>query len=73
MAKALQLEAKQSVELNVYPGAVHDFDILLPGLRERADVPSRLRPGKGVMVGQNLAAREASWARVRELLGEAFR
>ncbi len=73
MAKALESQAKQTVELNVYPGAVHDFDTPLPGVRERADVPSRLRPGRGVMTGQNPAAREASWARVRELLAGAFR
>ena len=73
MAKALESQGKQTVELNVYPGAVHDFDTPLPGLRERADVPSRLRPGRCVMTGQNPAAREASWARVRELLAGAFR
>ena len=61
------------VEVTVYPGAVHDFDTPLPGLRERKDVPSRLHAGKGVMTGQNAAAREASYKSVREVLQEAFR
>jgi dienelactone hydrolase len=61
------------VELHVYPGAVHDFDTPLPGVRERKEIPSRLHPGKGVMAGQNAAAREASYKRVREVLQEAFK
>lgn len=65
--------ASSPVELHVYPGAVHDFDTPLGGVRERKDVPSRLHPGKGVMAGQNAAAREASYKRVREVLQEAFR
>lgn len=65
--------ASAPVELHVYPGAVHDFDTPLPGVRERKEVPSRLHPGKGVMAGQNAAAREASYKRVREVLQEAFR
>jgi hypothetical protein len=32
-----------------------------------------LHPGRGVMAGQNPAAREASWARVRQVLAQAFR
>ncbi len=65
--------AKPSVSLYVYSGAVHDFDNPLPGVREIKAIPSRLHSGKGVMTGQNLAAREASWGRVREILQEAFR
>jgi dienelactone hydrolase len=71
--KAQGAAASSPVELHVYPGAVHDFDTPLPGVRERKDVPSRLHPGKGVMAGQNAAAREASYQRVREVLQEAFR
>jgi dienelactone hydrolase len=66
------VEPKQTVELNVYPGAVHDFDTPLPGVRERRDVPSRLYPGKGVMAGQNPAARQASWERVKAVLRQAL-
>ena len=62
------------VSLKVYPGAVHDFDTPLPGLRTRADIPSRspARAGQGVQVGQNPAAREDSWALVRQTLSQAF-
>ena len=70
-----QLKAKgDDVTVKVYPGAVHDFDTPLPGLRTRSDIPSRspARTGQGVQVGQNLAAREDSWERVREILRSAF-
>jgi dienelactone hydrolase len=70
--QAQQVEPKQKVELNVYAGAVHDFDNPLPGVRERPDVPSRLYPGKGVMAGQNPAARQASWERVKVVLRQAL-
>ena len=78
IAMAEELKAKPAptsppVEVNIYSGAVHDFDTPLGGVRERKDVPSRLHPGKGVMAGQNVAAREASYQRVREVLQEAFR
>jgi dienelactone hydrolase len=63
-----------AVTVKVYPGAVHDFDTPLPGLRSRSDVPSRspARAGQGVQVGQNPAAREDSWQRVRNILKDAF-
>ena len=76
LARHLQIPETQSafpVKYTLYAGAVHDFDTPLPGLRERKDVPSRLHPGKGVMVGQNPAAREDSWAQVRMILREAFK
>jgi dienelactone hydrolase len=77
IALAQQLQAQQTgpaqaVELNVYAGAVHDFDNPLPGVRERPEIPSRLFPGKGVKAGQNPAARQASWERVKVLLREAL-
>ena len=64
-----------TVTLKVYPDAVHDFDTPLPGLRTRTDVPSRApgaAAGEGVKVGQNPAARDDAWARVREILKVAF-
>lgn len=67
------LEQKPKVGLHVYAGAVHDFDNPQPGVRERKDIPSRVHSGRGVMTGQNPAAREASWAQVREILRDAFR
>jgi dienelactone hydrolase len=62
------------VTVKVYPGAVHDFDTPLPGIRTRSDIPIRspARAGQGVQVGQNPAAREDSWALVRESLRQAF-
>ncbi len=77
IAMAQQLQSNtaqhgQSVELHIYPGAVHDFDNPLPGVRERPTIPSRLHEGRGVMAGQNLSAREASWARVKVVLRQAF-
>jgi dienelactone hydrolase len=75
LAEQLQKDSAQTgkaVELNVYAGAVHDFDTPLQGVRERKEIPSRLHPGKGVMTGQNPAAREASWNRVKEILAKAF-
>ncbi len=70
--KKEQTKSGHAIELHVYPGAVHDFDTPLPGVRERKDIPSRLHPGKGVMAGQNQAAREDSWARVKDILKVAF-
>ena len=67
-----QTETQQNVELNVYPGAMHDFDTPLPGVRERPEIPSRLFPGKGVMAGQHPAARQASWDRVKAVLRQAL-
>ncbi len=73
LATHLQNE-KLPVQFTVFPGAVHGFDDVGDRpVRERADVPSRLHPGKGVMQGPNPAAREAAWARVAEILREAFR
>ncbi len=68
------LKLGDAVKVKVYPGAVHDFDTPIPGLRTRSDVPSRspARAGQGVQVGQNSAAREDSWQRVRDILKEAF-
>lgn len=71
--KAASPPSPHSLELHVYPNAVHDFDTPLPGVRERKEIPSRLHPGKGVMAGQNLAAREASYKRLQEILQAALR
>ena len=65
---------KLPVQFTVFAGAVHGFDDVGDRpVRERADVPSRLHPGKGVMQGPNPAAREAAWARVTEILREVLR
>lgn len=46
-------------QIKVYPGAFHGFDSLAP-VRLRADVPNGVKPGAGVHVGGQAAAREAS-------------
>lgn len=74
LAEKLQKQG-HAVMLKIYPGAVHDFDTPLPGIRTRNDIPSRspARAGQGVQVGQNPAAREDSWALVRAILRESFK
>jgi dienelactone hydrolase len=74
LGEKLQRQGHQ-VTVKVYEGAVHDFDTPLPGLRTRADIPSRspARAGQGVQMGQNPAAREDSWALVRAILRESFK
>lgn len=71
LAKQLQAD-KYAVELNVYEGAVHDFDNPVGQVVERKNIPSRLHPGRGVMAGANPAAREKAYARLLEILKEAL-
>ena len=56
-------------EIEVYPGAYHDFDGDSP-VRVRKDIPNGVNPGQGVHVGGNAAARNASRARVLSFLAE---
>ena len=56
-------------EIDVFPGAYHDFDGDAP-LRVRKDVPNGVNPGQGVHVGGNAAARRASRARLLKFLAE---
>ncbi len=53
--------------LVAYAGAYHGFDSTAP-LRVRRDVPNGVRPGQGVTVGGDTAAREASRREVLEFL-----
>lgn len=70
---AQQLQAdKLLVEVNVYEGAVHDFDNPTGGVVERKNIPSRLHAGRGVMVGANPAMREKAYRRLKEILKEAL-
>lgn len=70
---AQQLKAdKLPVELNVYEGAVHDFDNPVGDVKERKDVPSRLHAGRGVMVEPTPAARDKAYARLKEILKAAL-
>ncbi len=70
-----QLKSKGDiVTVKVYSGALHGFDNPLPGISTLSNIPSRSpeRTGQGVQTGQNPAAREDSWQRVRDILKEAF-
>jgi dienelactone hydrolase len=71
MAKQLQAD-KYAVELNVYEGAVHDFDNPVGTVVERINIPSRLYPGQGVKAGANPEARGKAYTRLKEILKEAL-
>lgn len=59
------------VQIEAYAGAHHGFDSLVP-LRLRTDVPNGAQPGRGVHVGGDPAAREASLARLDAFLRERW-
>jgi dienelactone hydrolase len=59
LAKASESRGETPPQIKVYPGAFHGFDSLAP-VRLRADVPNGVKPGTGVHVGGQAAAREAS-------------
>lgn len=69
----VELGKSVGAEVHVYPGSYHGFDGPRGSVRLRTDVPGGVNPGQGVHVGPNPAAREQAYARVRELLREAFR
>jgi dienelactone hydrolase len=71
LAKQLQVQ-KYQVELNVYEGAVHDFDNPVGTVVERKNIPSRLHAGQGVKAGANPVAREKAYVRLREILKAAL-
>ena len=60
-------------EVNLYADSYPDFDSPVGEVRLRLDVPNGVYPGRGVHVGPNPAAREQAYARLRELLAQAFR
>ena len=59
--------AGSGLTLLAYAGAFHGFDSTAP-LRVRHDVPNGMRPGQGVTVGGDGAAREASQREMLEFL-----
>ena len=68
LARALEARGGK-VKLVAYPGTYHDFDN--PGLkakRVRAEVPNGVKPGAGVTVAPNPAAREDAKRRVLDFL-----
>ena len=68
----IELGNTVGAELHVYHGAVHDFDNPVGRPMVRTDVPNGARPGQGVHVGPDPAARAQSYARVLALLRQAF-
>lgn len=68
----LALGKRVRAEINLFPDAYHDFDNPSGSLRLRTDVPNGVNPGQGVHVGPNPVAREKSYARLLQLLDEAF-
>ncbi len=56
-------------EIEGYAGAYHGFDSNAP-VRLRKDVPNGVKPGQGVHVGGDPAAREASRRRLLQFLAE---
>jgi dienelactone hydrolase len=65
--KALAAAAGDVVQWEAYPGAVHGFDGSGP-VRLRRDVPGGVRPGQGVHVGGDAAARAAAALRLDQFL-----
>ncbi|MDP2818123.1 MAG: CocE/NonD family hydrolase [Polaromonas sp.] len=69
----VELGKAVGAEVNLYADSYHDFDSPVGEVRLRLDVPNGVHPGQGVHVGPNPAAREQAYARLRELLAQAFR
>jgi len=72
-APCVELGKAVGAEINLYADSYHDFDNPVGQVRLRLDVPNGVHPGQGVHVGPNPAAREQAYARLRELLAQAFR
>lgn len=72
--KALAAAVRQGPvpQWDAYEGAHHGFDGTAP-VRHRADVPNGVRPGQGVHVGANPAARAASALRLASFIRETWR
>lgn len=59
-------------DVKVYPGAYHDFDNPAGGVVLRHDIPNEAQGGQGVHAGRDPAAREQSYAYLRQVLRKAF-
>jgi dienelactone hydrolase len=68
----IELGKAVSAEVNVYADSYHDFDNPVGQVQLRADVPNGVNPGKGVHAGPNPAARIQAYARLLEVLKNAF-
>jgi dienelactone hydrolase len=70
--RELAAQAGAAVQLEVYEGAYHGFDGTA-AVRLRRDVPNGARPGAGVHVGGDAAARQASQQRLLVFLHEQLK
>lgn len=61
------------VTVRVLPDAYHDFDHPSAPVRVRKDVPNGVRPGEGVTVGSNPAARRQAYAEMLEFIERELR
>lgn len=68
----IELGKAVAAEVNVYADSYHDFDNPVGQVQLRADVPNGVNPGKGVHAGPNPAARVLAYARLLEVLKNAF-
>lgn len=71
-ARGALLTGLPAVQFESYPDAYHDFDGTA-ALRLRTEVPNGVNPGKGVHIGGNPAAREASRERMLAFVRQAAR
>ena len=69
----VELGKAAGAEVHLYADSHHGFDNPVGRVTLRRDVPNGLNPGQGVHAGANPAAREQSYARVRELLKDALK
>lgn len=69
----IELGKAVGAEVNIYADSYHDFDNPTGQVRLRSDVPNGLKPGQGVHVGPNPAARALAYARLQVLLQQAFK
>ena len=68
----IELGKAAGAEVTVFADSYHDFDNPVGQVRVRTDVPNGVNPGKGVHAGANPAARAQAYARLQQVLGEAF-
>lgn len=66
-------EQRWPLEVTVYPGAHHGFDAPRGKVVHRTDVPNGVRPGEGVHVGPEPAAREDAKRKLLAFLHETLR
>ena len=68
----IELGKAVAAEVNVYADSYHDFDNPVGQVQLRADVPNGVNPGQGVHIGPNPAARAQAYARLLDVLKNAF-